>query len=88
MAQQNVTVQGAGQVVEGDEAEILINAGPKDLVITVKDYLTVGGVMTKNGNRTVATTHGNIMLPSGGNLSVNYWLRGNSATPRRNVTIK
>ena len=85
---QNVTVQGEQAQVQGDEAQIHIDAGVKDLTIVIKDYLTVGGVETSKGNRTIATTHGNIMLPSGGNLSINYWMRGNTASPRRNVTVK
>ena len=87
---QNVQVTGSGgnSTPEGTEAEIHIVAGKDDLVITVKDYLKVEGIQTEKGNITIATTHGNVLLPSNQNLSVNLWQRGATSKPRRNVTIK
>ena len=80
---QNVTVEGARQ---GDEAEIHIVENDKALTITIPGHLKVGGLTTKNDNLTIGTTHGNIMLPSGLNLSINLWKRG-TGQPKRNVRI-
>ena len=88
MTQSNVTVQGApGNVGQGDEGSINIVENDKGLTISIPSHLKVGGLVTKNGNLTIATTHGNIMLPSGLNLSVNLWSRGSTKAPRRNVTV-
>ena len=84
MAQQNVKVTGPS----GDEAEIQITEGQNELTIVILNHLKVGGIETQAGNLTMATTHGNINLPSGLNFSLNLWQRGKSSRPRRNVTIK
>jgi hypothetical protein len=84
MAQSNVKVGGS----MGDEAEIRITETKDGLSVEIPKHLDVGGIETKNGNLTIATTHGNVMLPSGLNFSLNLWQRGGSSKPKRNVTIK
>ena len=80
-----VNVQStAGQ---GEEAQINITEDSKGLTIVIPNHTKVAGVATAKGNVTIATTHGNILLPSNMNLSINLWQRGPS-TGRGNVTIK
>ena len=85
MPSQNVTVHNVDQ---GEECHIDITETDKALTIVIHDHLKVAGITTKNGNRTIATTHGNIMTGKGQNLSINLWERGQTGAPRRNVTIK
>jgi hypothetical protein len=89
MVQNNVKVMGTSDSAPtGDEAEIHITENDKGLTLYVPNHLKVGGIETGKGNMTIATTHGNIILPSGLNCSLNLWQRGGSSRPRRNVTIK
>lgn len=74
--------------VTGQEAEINIKETDAGLEISIPNHLKVSGLETAKGNLTIATTHGNVMLPSGLNFSLNLWQRGGSAKPKRNVTIK
>jgi hypothetical protein len=76
------------QQMETGEAEVLINETEERLQITIPGHLKVTGMETKNGNTTIATTHGNITTVSGLNFSLNLWKRGTGASrPRRNVTL-
>jgi hypothetical protein len=87
MAQRNVqqssTVKGPSA-----EAEIIVQETEDGLTITIPGHLKVEGLPTEAGNLTLATTHGNVTLGSGLNLSINLWQRGGTAKPRRNVTLK
>ena len=87
MGRENVTV-GSTVAKQGDEAEIIIQETDAGLTIEIPKHMKVAGLETKNGNLTIATTHGNVVLGSGLNLSINLWQRGGTAKPRRNVTLK
>jgi hypothetical protein len=83
----NVKVQGSAERT-GDEAQINVVETDKGLTIEIPSHLKVSGLPTQAGNLTIATTHGNVMLPSGLNLSINLWQRGSQRNPRKNVSVK
>ena len=87
MARENVKLTG-GPSKASEEAEILITETDDSLKIEIPKHLKVAGMQTEKGNITMATTHGNVTLQSGLNLSINLWQRGGNAKPRRNVTLQ